>query len=208
MRFVYFGDSWTYGHGLADCLNSSPDTVPRQASRLGWTHRLAEMFGVEYVNCAWPGESNLRMLWKIRQMPFSPDDFVIIQWSFQDRDTILDGTQEIIGPWSDTRRAKHYFLAHPEQDMENRNLLTIEHAALWLERRGLKWMFFSNILLRGEGSETVQRLIVDQMGDYSIKGDLASDGIHYGPQTNEVWAKRVYDCVRNYQTNPSIQPRP
>lgn len=169
---------------------------------------LADRLAVDQVNCAWPGESNMRILWKIREMKYAPDDLVIIQWSFQDRDTILDDTQEIIGPWAASRIAKHYFLAHNEEDMENRNILCVEHAALWLERHNVRWMFFSNIGFRGNYRHFANRLILDYMGEYTINDDRAADGIHFGVRSNERWADRVHECVQSYLADPSFQPRP
>lgn len=189
MRLVFFGDSFTYGHGLDDCLCSEnkPGNCP---SQLGWAAQLADMFGTVHVNLSKPGCSNQYIFKLIRETEFQANDLVIVQWSFVDRDFLLMSDESVrhIGNWMTDFEAKNYYKAHSDLDITRRSILTIEHAALWLANKNLAWLFLSNIQITA-----AKDLITDAETNIWFKSgqDYAADGSHPGQITNTEWAKKI-----------------
>lgn len=193
MRFLFFGDSFTYGHGLDDCLldDNRPGYAP---SRLGWAHQLAQKYDVPYENLSLPGCSNQYMFYKMRTTPMTSDDFVIVQWGYYDRDFLLlsNGTLDPIGNWINSENIKMYYLLHSEHDCSRRSALTIEHAALWLTHQSIKWIFLANTDIPHTG-----KLITASFAPvWAFSGrDLCKDNGHPGPASNKAWAETVKGLI-------------
>lgn len=193
MRAVFFGDSMTYGHGLPDCIDKENGGVGlgRMAgpkpSDIGWASIVSRELNLPCVNLSRPGASNLEIFWTIRNAAIRCSDLVIVQWSFPERGCLLENKIVQIGPWMEDDLAKSYYLTHSKMDLENRNMLLVEHAALLLERAGAKWMFFANI---DKGfSKPIRKLLIDFYE--TCECDIAEDGAHPGIESNKAWASIV-----------------
>jgi hypothetical protein len=189
-RLVFFGDSFTYGHGLDDCLLDIDNQPGPNPSKLGWAAQLSESLGLPNLNRSVPGSSNQHMFLTMRMTELSKDDIVIVQWTYDQRDIIMEDDSSVlhVGNWINHPKVNGYIQVHGNLDMNRRTLLTIEHAALWLSYRGIKWMFLSNWDINGVGD-----LITDNEGRvWTMSGkDLAKDGNHPGLIANSAWAKVV-----------------
>lgn len=102
-RLITFGDSWTYGHGLPDCISGekNPGEYP---SELGWVNILARKLDIEKViNLSRPGASNRFILHRVVDFNnFKKDDLIIIQFSHFSRDFYFtkDDNVEFLGSWN------------------------------------------------------------------------------------------------------------
>jgi hypothetical protein len=80
--------------------------------------------------------------------------------------------------------------------MLRRNVLTIEHTALWLNNIGYNWIFFSNYNIPWCES------IIDgnQNSIWTLnQKDLADDRAHPGIKTNNDWADIVVAKIKSIE---------
>lgn len=196
MRAVFFGDSMTYGHGLPDCAFpdkrgglTSPGPCP---SKLGWASIVSNGLGLPCLNLSVPGASNMEIHWRARNAGLNPDDLVFVEWSYCNRDCLLEDPLIPIGPWLSTENSIDYYRAHPDKDISRRNMLVIEHTAMMFDRIGLKWLFFSND--EQQVGPTVDNAIIDYFERY--KCDHALDDAHPGMRSNQIWAEKVIGYAR------------
>ena len=89
-KLVTFGCSFTYGHGLSDCIAADGSNGPT-CSEQAWPSILGKLTGMEVDNASKPGSSNL-MITKaiVDYSKYTKNTVVVIMWSNNDRVTIYD----------------------------------------------------------------------------------------------------------------------
>ena len=186
MRLVYFGDSFTFGQGYPDCQHTCWEDIGDH-SHENWAAQTAELLNVTYVNKAYPGLSNQEMFYMMRAFDFEPDDFIVVQWSYDDRDMLLNRTGiERVSPWMGNKISERYLKVHSDVDMAYRSDLVIEHCALWLKQ---PYLMLSN----NKFNRAIDGLIRDHMMRHCI--DRWADN-HPGPETNKAWAALVAEWIK------------
>ena len=87
-KLVTFGCSFTYGHGLSDCMAEDGSNGPT-ASEQAWPSVLGKLTGMKVDNASSPGSGNL-MITKaiVDYSKFTKQTVVVIMWSNNDRETI------------------------------------------------------------------------------------------------------------------------
>jgi hypothetical protein len=204
-KLIFFGDSFTYGEGLSDCsLPGAKQILP--PSKLGWANLLCEIRNASGRNLSKPGASNLQILWTMLHTKIEPDEIIIVQWSFWNRDCLLhDNKIALVGPWDESSRP--YYELHSNSDMINRNWLNINHGHLWLKQQPNHFFMFANEKYHAnlfkyfdnnlsEANKYRMRL-TDQIctnyfNDFDPPWlDMAEDNEHPGPKTNLRWANVV-----------------
>lgn len=114
MRIIAFGCSYTYGHGLSDCLdnNGSPGST---ASKLAFPSIVANKLDCEYVNLGKSGNSNKEIWNDILNFEFKKDDIVVITWTYYSRFCIIksDGIRRI-NPWIE--KEKLYYMNYSNRN--------------------------------------------------------------------------------------------
>jgi hypothetical protein len=87
-KLVTFGCSFTYGHGLSDCIADDGSNGPT-ASEQAWPSVLGKLTGMKVDNASEPGSSNL-MITKaiVDYSKYTKDTVVVVMWSNNDRETI------------------------------------------------------------------------------------------------------------------------
>ena len=87
-KLVTFGCSFTYGHGLADCMAEDGSNGPT-CSEQAWPSVLGKLTGMEVDNASEAGSSNL-MITKaiVDYSKYTKDTVVVVMWSNNDRETI------------------------------------------------------------------------------------------------------------------------
>lgn len=196
MKIWFFGDSYTYGHGLPDCVmyNSKLDfydagIVP---SKLGWANIVATRTGLPHINMSVPGMSNLKIHWKMRTTKFDPDDIVITQWSFPTRCVILDDELIDIYLMPENDRSQLFYKAHSPLDLERRSLMIVEHTELLMKSLDIKYVAFANRPFKANMHAYSE--IADYEDHFVV--DKAIDNGHPGIQSNFIWAEQVLKIVK------------
>ena len=89
-KLVTFGCSFTYGHGLSDCIAEDGSNGPT-ASEQAWPSMLGKLTGMKVDNASEPGSSNL-MITKaiVDYSKYTKDTVVVVMWSNNDRETIYN----------------------------------------------------------------------------------------------------------------------
>lgn len=90
MRFVSFGCSITYGHGLSDCIADNRVWAGSEPSKLSWPNYLASHYGADLVNLSLPGASNYYILNRIQNFDWQEGDVALIGFTYFYRYTIFD----------------------------------------------------------------------------------------------------------------------
>jgi hypothetical protein len=110
MNFKAFGCSFIYGSELQLIGKNNIGDSLLHAS---WPALIAEHYGVEFENHAWPGAGNLRVLEQIlTQAELADCDFFIINWSWIDRYDFIEPSNDrwaTLRPNEDTELHKTYY---------------------------------------------------------------------------------------------------
>lgn len=131
-RLIAIGCSYTYGHGLSDCIVDG--TYPGdQPSKFAWPHLLAARLGVKYINFSEPGAS-VKYMWHAAFNNYVPqeEDILIPLWTLPNRhclitDETLDNVKQI-SIWEDDKRSKAYYkFLHNEYEDKYDYFMRINH---------------------------------------------------------------------------------
>lgn len=188
-RLVVFGCSHTYGYGLPDMGPES--TLPH--SNFAWPTVLSADLNLSLVNNAFPGWSNYKILHKILEFKFQPNDLVVVLWATIDRDMLLlnNGQEFHVGCWNNDEVTKTYYTIHSDVDMAVQTLTHVHHAECFLKTLGIKTKHFlytnkfNKIVNQAKkncgwfDTELIPAFIS------GIKKDMASDNLHYGVETHK-----------------------
>lgn len=105
MRIIAFGCSYTYGHGLPDCLDDKITQGPTH-SNLAYPSILAEKLNCECINLGKSGNSNKEIWHDVINFDFQKDDITVIAWTYFSRFCIIkDDSIRRINPWLDDSKA-------------------------------------------------------------------------------------------------------
>jgi len=151
---------------------------------------VSENLNLQYANLSKPGASNLEIHWTIRHADIDINDLVFIEWSYPNRSCLFRDQLVQIGPWVSEELSRLYYQLYSDDDINNRNMLIIEHTALFLDHIGAKWMFFAHDMM--DIPVQLHCTIVDYFERYQC--DVAMDGKHPGLKSNRAWA----DAVTNH----------
>ena len=192
-RLIAFGCSYTYGHGLEDCVDEFMMPGPT-ASKLAWPQLLADKLNLECLNEGIPGASNKQIWHKIINYDFGPTDMIFILWSSNQRHCIIneDLTIESIGHWSNTKISKAYFkYLHNDIDQSIDTNLRISHCNYYLNDKGIKHY---NILFKKQQIENFNntKILNVDFRDLKHKMPRAVDKLHPGKKAHETFANNIY----------------
>jgi hypothetical protein len=192
-RLIAFGCSYTYGHGLEDCVKHdlSPGSTP---SQLAWPKLLADKLNLECLNEGIPGASNKQIWHKIMNYDFDPTDMIFILWSSNQRHCVIneDLTIESIGHWSNSKISKAYFkYLHNDIDQSIDTNLRISHCNYYLNDKGIKHY---NILFKKQQIENFNntKILDVDFRDLKHKMPRAVDKLHPGKKAHETFANNIY----------------
>jgi hypothetical protein len=157
-KMYFFGCSYTYGHGLEDCIEVPSMMAGQNPSKLNWAQMLGDDLGFEVVNFAFPGASNKHIMHVINceQHDLEPGAPVVIHWSHFERTMRFnaelerpwlpyntngrpswESCVEKIGPWLENDLGNSYY-AYIQSDLNDAYELAwfIDYATLKLANRG------------------------------------------------------------------------
>lgn len=210
-RLITFGCSHTYGHGLEDCFleDNRPGPIP---SKLAWPNHLGNMLGRETVNMSRPGASNLEILCNILRFDFQDTDIVVTLWTDYARDLMFipypTGPHGLgfmpIGSWmtlkDDGVDVESWLKVHTDYDLYVRTLISINHAAVYLQNKKIKNTNFSTSQLN-PSYKRPDFLKTDNLSTAELWNimfslyDRALDGGHPGPIAQQKLAEEIYKHI-------------
>jgi hypothetical protein len=138
MRIIAFGCSYTYGHGLPDCLEKDKITQGPNPSRLAFPTLLANKLNCQSINLGKSGNSNKEIWHDILNFKFQEDDIVIVTWTYFSRFCIIKADNiRRINPWKEEEKL-YYMNYSNRHDMVLDFYGRLNHINLYLSNIGLK----------------------------------------------------------------------
>ena len=196
-RLVIFGCSHAYGSGLKDF-------------KLHWSSLVANELGIELINKAKPGDSIKGSVFNICNFSFKPDDLVIVMWTSLYRHCVIK---------QNTFKYTH-LLPSVEKYFENAKTNT-EHEKL--NKLWYKYFFnpieakfnahinikFVDYYLKEKNIKLLHTFATTRLDNLELinpeismlfYSDLkhypkASDGMHNGPEANEIFSKIILQKI-------------
>jgi hypothetical protein len=150
-RLITFGCSYTYGQGLPDCQSTRISGFifdSSKPSKLGWAQQVADTLGLELINQAKPGASNLEILYAILEFKFEKTDTVVIMWSHSLRDMFINTIfnkfpfRQKLGPWKTSSIALKWTAQLSEHDYAMRTWIYMHHAGLYLSKHNIQFIHY------------------------------------------------------------------
>jgi hypothetical protein len=138
-----FGCSMTIGAALDDVWDTEQKIQIEAHSKYAWPQALADLMNIECVNLSRGGASNKEIYHTILTTPnITPDDIVIVQWTYPQRWCIIpDDQTEIdqIGPWQNTDSSVAYYThIHTDTDSMYESEFRKEHIKLHFKNLGIR----------------------------------------------------------------------
>lgn len=141
-RLVAFGCSYTYGHGLPDCIKGKYDPG-EVSSKFAWPELLAKSLDLECVNISRPGASNFEILDTLLNFNLQKDDLVVVLWTFFSRDMVFEDSAErkYIHINYPPETIKSWVETHGPTDLMLRSWFYMHHANCYLKIRNQDFYF-------------------------------------------------------------------
>ena len=198
-RLVAFGCSYTYGHGLDDCITDRGHPGP-YPSKFAWPQLLADKLNLTCVNMGQPGSSNKRIWKSIMDFDFRANDKVFVMWSNPNRHCIFydNKTIEDIGPWIKTKVSRVFYkLIFSEYDQMNDLNLKMSHVKYHLDSLGIDHYQHP---IRDWSVERFARSVktFNNITPFSYTSDMypkAADNMHPGEEAHAFYAEEVYKIL-------------
>jgi hypothetical protein len=138
MRIIAFGCSYTYGHGLTDCLENDKITQGPEPSKLAFPSLLAKQLNCETVNLGKSGNSNKEIWHDILTFKFQENDIAVITWTYFSRFCIIKSNMiKRINPWKEEEKL-FYMNYSNRHDMMLDFYGRLNHVYSYLNNIGIK----------------------------------------------------------------------
>jgi len=209
MRLVVGGDSYTYGHGLKDCVVNGFAPGP-EPSKYAWPQVLASKLNVPLKNLAKPGHGNDFIINQFLSNDLHKTDIVIILWSFYTREMFFNKTKiNHYGEWNEDFMRNKFTYSNPT-DSFLKNIMNIATFTSYLASKSLKFYYaflmppvdvevyktynnlksriIKNIAPYDISSKTLAHMVEN---DSKTRYPLAEDGSHPG----EEWHIDLSDLI-------------
>ena len=190
MRIVAFGCSYTYGHGLPDCLDNNGKPGPTY-SKLAFPALLSQKLKCEYINLGKSGNSNKEIWNDILNFNFKEGDIALVTWTYYSRFCIIksNATQRI-NPWNE--RDKPFYMNYSNRnDMLLDFYTRLNHVNTHLKTKDIQ--SFNYVVEDPEKSPPVWNNTV-VLGLFA-KLDKADDDVHPGELSHKVFADDIYNYI-------------
>lgn len=190
MRLIAFGCSYTYGHGLPDCLDNHGHPGPNY-SKLAFPSLVAKKLNCDYVNLAKSGNSNKEIWHDVLNFHFQKNDIAIITWTYYSRFCIIKNSGiKRINPWKD--QEKIFYMNYSNRhdmllDFYNR----LNHITFYLESLNIK--NYNYVIEELDGSAPVWNK-ANVLGLFK-KIDEADDRCHPGTESHQIFADNIFKQI-------------
>jgi hypothetical protein len=201
----FFGDSFTYGQGLEDCLVKQVKGKWPPASKLAFPQLIEDLLQIPHRNLAYPGSSNQQILWTLRTSDITKDDIAIISWSDWSRSFVLKdigftqiGSWLLESPHVLYNDIAHYYKLHDEIALKHNSLMAIEHADLWCRDKGIKTLMYKGHYFKDHDDLKVNGKNLENLDRYRL--DKTQDG-HWGPITHKFLSNMIAEHIKKLLTS-------
>lgn len=190
MRIVAFGCSYTYGHGLSDCLENDKVTQGPSPSKLAFPALLAKKLNCDYLNLGKSGNSNKEIWDDILNFKFQKDDIAVITWTYYSRFCIIksNGIRRI-NPWKDEEKLFY-------MNYSNRNDMLLD----FYNRLNHTSFYLNSINVKNYNYVIEELEFVPHWNKSTILGvfkkiDDADDICHPGPVSHLTFANDIFKQI-------------
>jgi hypothetical protein len=189
-RIIAFGCSYTYGHGLSDCIHTDGIGPGRRPSILGFPNIVATHLASELVNLSLPGIGDKHIMHTANNFIFKPSDICLIQWSHGDRYCIIKQQATIdLGAWQNTKPARSYYkFMYDRYDTDTMRDIYINYINLKLQSIGVKTYNILPIDAHQNQLTINKKITMSDKNIYKFKVDVGLDNSHPGQQTHKLFA--------------------
>lgn len=190
-RIVAFGCSNTVGEYLPGWTAATLDNEWKTTlSDYAWPFVLARKMSISQVdNLAWGGLGNHEILHRILNTDFSPDDLVVIAWSFAGRE-ILFQSDGVVSQTMWGTSGNKFYAAHDIADLEVKSMEYVHHAELYLKNLGVTYAMAQVELWNFKTPQWRWYNPDDYI--YFNKVDMALDQQHPGVESHRLLAEKMY----------------
>lgn len=191
MRIVAFGCSYTYGHGLPDCLHSDGITEDSSPSIWAFPSLLSKKLNCNYVNLGKSGNSNKEIWNDIMNFDFQKNDIAIITWTYFSRFCIIKSNSiQRINPWNNEDKV-FYMNYSNKHDMILDFHGRLNHTHLYLDSIGIQNY---NFIIEDLDKDSPNWNKSTILGSFK-KIDQADDNSHPGILSHKKFSEMVYDKI-------------
>jgi len=191
MRIVAFGCSYTYGHGLPDCLEADKITQGPNPSKLAFPALLASKLNCESVNLGKSGNSNKEIWHDILNFKFQKDDIVLVTWTYFNRYCIIKSDNiRRINPWKDDEKL-YYMKYSNRHDMVLDFYGRLNHVQSYLNNIGIKNY---NFVIESPDVEMPAWSQTKILGLFEMLGK-ADDNCHPDTSSHASFSDSIYNII-------------
>lgn len=191
MRIIAFGCSYTYGHGLADCLTGDKVTQGPSPSVQAYPATLATHLNCDCINLGKSGNSNKEIWHDVVNFNFQQDDIAIITWTYFSRFCIIKpNTIRRINPWLED--SKSYYMNYSNRhDMMIDFYSRLNHISFYLDSLNVKNY---NFVIEDPEEKTPEWNRANILGLFGML-DKADDHCHPGVLSHDKFAGKIFNEV-------------
>ena len=216
-KLFTYGCSYTYGHGLEDCIIRKVDPG-HNPSKLGYAALVAQHLNAnELFNYSRPGTSNKWIVHAINvtveSQQIAKNDAVIIQWTFLDRSCILrKGSHrnldkyDALGSWmaDEKRSLSQAYYKHFHDTYDNIHVTSwyIKYVDLLLKSHGITKILHTAPPDRKKDITAYLPDTIEWWDDNISRNriDTALDRHHPGPKSQKLYADKLFKEHGDYLT--------
>jgi len=193
MRIIAFGCSYTYGHGLADCLEEDKLTQGPAPSKLAFPLLLEKKLNCKSINLGKSGNSNKEIWHDVLNFKFQEHDIAIITWTYFSRFCIIKSDSiRRINPWKEEEKL-FYMNYSNRHDMVLDFYGRLNHVNSYLNNIGIKNY---NFVIEHPDLETPSWGQTSVLGKFEML-DKADDNCHPGVISHAEFADNIYKIIHS-----------
>lgn len=189
-RIIALGCSYTYGHGLSDCIHSDRTSPGPCPSKLGFPAIVATHLERKLVNLSSPGAGDKHIMHIANNFIFRPSDICLMQWSHGNRYCIIKQHKTVdLGVWQDNKPARSYYkFMYDQWDTDTMRDVYIDYINLKLKDIGVKTYNIIPIDTRINQLTINKEITMSDKNLQNFKVDVALDNSHPGRQSHKLFA--------------------
>jgi hypothetical protein len=191
MRIIAFGCSYTYGHGLSDCLEDDKTTQGPTPSKFAFPSLLAKKLNCESINIGKSGNSNKEIWNDILNFKFQENDIAVIVWTYFSRFCIIKSDSiRRINPWKEEEKV-FYMNYSNRHDMVLDFYGRLNHVGSYLNNIGIRNY---NFVIEYPDIEIPSWSQTKVLGKFEML-DKAADDCHPGVISHATFSDSMYKII-------------